>query len=647
MRVIRLASVRRRLARRPAVRRVAAAGAVAALVAGVVAVLPMTAAAAAPVFKVPFPCGQSWEGQTRSNHKPVNSVDFNRANDSGDPVVASAAGTVSVVRNLGNTSYGKYIVVSHGGGWHTTYAHLSAFKVRKGQKVRYGTVIGTVGTTGGSTGPHLHYEQRSGSTTVKAKFNGKTARYFGSRSYKSDNACDKPDPVRADVSATIGASEVEVDAKGKTVTVNVANHGPDAARGVALTLDLSAVGKQLQVTGISDKACRAGRDAKRFTVACSYGDLAKGAKKAVTLKLAPVKGAKPGAAGKIAVAVASKTSDGDRKNNADEVKLAVVGKAIDVVAGATDVGPVKPGKSAQLKWTFANRGTATVKGLTLAFKVPQYVSFDDDFADCTYSRDKREMVCEFPTLTLPAGSEIRYNSPGVQPVKVQVASNAPGPVSLGKGSFTVKAHGSVRALDKRGGGKSFAVAAARTAGATAKGTGNSASFVVTTSANPYDLAMAASDVEGAKGDTVSVNLTVANRGPADARGTVTITAPTGTELAGVPEGCTIGDDRRRAVCDGGDLTLAAGKAVTSHARFRITADSVGEDGTVMVRGTGAGTDKAEGNNTAPLKITVAGGDGGGLPVTGTQVSVIAATGIGLMLIGGAVLFLGRRRRLTP
>jgi murein DD-endopeptidase MepM/ murein hydrolase activator NlpD len=54
--------------------------------------------------------------------------------------------------------YGKHIIVNHGYGYKTIYAHLSAFKVRPGQKVNRGEVIGLVGSTGKSTAPHLHYE---------------------------------------------------------------------------------------------------------------------------------------------------------------------------------------------------------------------------------------------------------------------------------------------------------------------------------------------------------------------------------------------------------------------------------------------------------------------------------------------------------
>lgn len=152
-------------------------------------VLTQGEAAAAPNFQVPFPCNQVWQGETRTGHSPANSVDFNRVNDDGDPVVASAAGTVTRVANEGSTSYGRWVEIDHGSGWRTRYAHLSAQRVTVGQSVRLGQQIGNVGTTGGSSGPHLHYEQRLSGVDQKIRFNGTLIYYWGSRSYTSRNSC--------------------------------------------------------------------------------------------------------------------------------------------------------------------------------------------------------------------------------------------------------------------------------------------------------------------------------------------------------------------------------------------------------------------------------------------------------------------------
>lgn len=76
----------------------------------------------------------------------------------GTPVTATAMGKV-VVREY-SSSYGNYVVVAHGNGVRTLYAHLNAFKCELGDNVRRGQVIGLLGNTGRSTGPHVHYEVR-------------------------------------------------------------------------------------------------------------------------------------------------------------------------------------------------------------------------------------------------------------------------------------------------------------------------------------------------------------------------------------------------------------------------------------------------------------------------------------------------------
>jgi murein DD-endopeptidase MepM/ murein hydrolase activator NlpD len=78
--------------------------------------------------------------------------------DTGEPARATAAGTVTIAG--WNGGYGRMVEVDHGNGFATRYAHLSAIDVEVGQSIRIGQILGKVGSTGRSTGPHLHYETR-------------------------------------------------------------------------------------------------------------------------------------------------------------------------------------------------------------------------------------------------------------------------------------------------------------------------------------------------------------------------------------------------------------------------------------------------------------------------------------------------------
>ena len=75
----------------------------------------------------------------------------------GTPIYATANGTVETAGNTGN-GYGNHVVINNGYGYETLFGHMYKVKVKPGQKVKRGEVIGWVGSTGKSTGPHCHYE---------------------------------------------------------------------------------------------------------------------------------------------------------------------------------------------------------------------------------------------------------------------------------------------------------------------------------------------------------------------------------------------------------------------------------------------------------------------------------------------------------
>ncbi|MCY1061153.1 M23 family metallopeptidase [Nannocystis sp. SCPEA4] len=111
-----------------------------------------------PHFQAPYPCGQSW---TYSHHDAEvrRALDFidNGGNTDGAPAIAALAGVAT--RHYQEGGAGNYIVIDHWGGWQTYYFHLQAFSVEDGTYVQQGQEVGLVGSTGASSGPHMHFEE--------------------------------------------------------------------------------------------------------------------------------------------------------------------------------------------------------------------------------------------------------------------------------------------------------------------------------------------------------------------------------------------------------------------------------------------------------------------------------------------------------
>lgn len=96
--------------------------------------------------------------------RPHWGIDY--GNHADNTIMAAADGKVRVAVNSG-TGFGKYVVITHSNGWETLYAHLSVISVSGGQTVKQGQRIGTKGTTGNSTGIHLHFEMSKGKWSNK------------------------------------------------------------------------------------------------------------------------------------------------------------------------------------------------------------------------------------------------------------------------------------------------------------------------------------------------------------------------------------------------------------------------------------------------------------------------------------------------
>ncbi|MBM7439030.1 M23 family metallopeptidase [Streptomyces sp. HB132] len=158
---------------------------------------PEAAVAARPAFKMPFECNQTWLGSNWSGHSPKHSIDWNHYDANGTPddlgrrVFASAGGTVLDSYYSTGAGYGNTIVIGHGGGWQTRYAHLKTRSVKAGDTVKVGQKIGEVGNTSAlyDITPHLHYEQKLNGAVVVAVVQGVTWSDYLKRNQVSKNRC--------------------------------------------------------------------------------------------------------------------------------------------------------------------------------------------------------------------------------------------------------------------------------------------------------------------------------------------------------------------------------------------------------------------------------------------------------------------------
>ena len=110
----------------------------------------------------PFAAGRTTSNFGYRGREFHTGIDF--AGPVGSTIVAADGGTVTFAGWMGG--YGNSVIISHGGGIETVYAHCSALLVTKGQKVAQGEEIAKVGSTGRSTGPHCHFEVRLNGETV-------------------------------------------------------------------------------------------------------------------------------------------------------------------------------------------------------------------------------------------------------------------------------------------------------------------------------------------------------------------------------------------------------------------------------------------------------------------------------------------------
>jgi murein DD-endopeptidase MepM/ murein hydrolase activator NlpD len=203
--------------------------------------------------KSPFNCNKTFNANNwTGGHNPSNTIDWqNYGSDTigGETVRATAGGTATFY-DAGNTSYGKWVQIVHSDGSRTRYAHLATMVQGAGttKSVSQGTIIGTVGSTGGSNAPHLHYEQRNASgSVVTPVVEGIQVPLGTKKAITSSNGCSGGNPYTAGEVCGSGYSQINQHALG-TVGAVFLMYNSSNGYNCVVTLKYTSVGTASQVS---------------------------------------------------------------------------------------------------------------------------------------------------------------------------------------------------------------------------------------------------------------------------------------------------------------------------------------------------------------------------------------------------------------
>ncbi|MBV1855398.1 LPXTG cell wall anchor domain-containing protein [Catellatospora tritici] len=498
----------------------------------------------------------------------------------------------------------------------------------------------------------------------------------------------------SDLSVKIASSNITVDTPVKWFRLDLSNIGSASADSVQLKLDFS--GLDTTRVAVDMDQFVPGCDVTGKVAFCADGPEFLPNESLTQFVLLESKGA-TGAAGSFTAEFTSAAGgDVNPANNTATVNVSVTDHAVDLqsvaldlVADYTDAGKavgLTPGDTAPLAWWISNEGDTFVKGVNFTITLPPYVRFTDVYDICQVNDDWIQVLtCSDPDAIIPPGGGVYlpgepliveadqyfFDGPAILPgglvsaQAIQMVGDVPNwdDILPADGFETVDELTDEQLqqliedmLDKVLDNADEAVEAIE-----ADSGDNDASFAAHIAAPPpADQVVTATPAQGKVGDVVSVTIKVSNIGKSSTGPMIDVHAPAGTSFV-VPDPADrpqVGScidlsggepwafDGWTDIRCGWESELQAGRSLSMKVLLRIEEDKVGNDGLVTAS-TVVGKDVNPANDKAKLVIKVlAGGTGGGLPVTGTNVTVIAASGLAAVALGVVLFLVARRRRAT-